>query len=488
MKNINMIIMLNKKILNILDIIIIFIIGMILRIVTLFQNRDFWHDESFTYLFSNKSLLFIISSNDVHPPFFYILTKFWQLFSSNIIFLRSISLLFYIGFFIMLYLLLKEQFDKITQRIILIFISLSPTFIFYSLEYRNYCLSCLLVVTQIYFFFEILSNHDKKYNYYLYTLFSILCLYCHYYTAFVLLVEVIYLLKHYSYKSNNKTHFSYRLYFFIKPFFFIGTLSIPLIVYFLTTLTKMQSMWFKEIDFGSFISTTTYQFIFPEMFTPSTIYIFIIMFVSLISIFFYFRMLPLTKFYLSLFYFPVILLWGISQFTPVYHHRFFLFYAFGLYIVIAKGISYLFNSRKLIYVGIILFSLFLSVLFNGIMLYDSVQNKELYKSQLELKDYLDETESYIFIHESTFSMSPMKVYFEDYNNVKHYLINNLTRKQLFTAGGSVVNDNEIINSERLYIFRKNNNNKIIYFTHNTNIKGEVINAIYNDGGLLIYER
>ena len=467
----------------------VFILGLIIRIFFLFNHRDMWHDTAFTYLYSIKDIGYIIASNDVHPPLYYLIMKPLIYLSSNEIFLRSTSIVFYIFFFYTVLQILNKfykfnSYDVYTKLITLCLISFSPTMIYYSLEIRNYMLGMFFVASQVYFFLKMKHYYYKSDEIY-FTIYTILMLYTHYYTAFALFVEALYIL---ILSIKKPFFFPDNFMKFAKVYFISFIASIPLIIYFFNTLPKMQSMWFKDIDLISLLSTFTYQFfVFPEMLNS-------IILLILISIFFYLINIYWKRkehlFFLSLFSVPVILLWLISQITPVYHHRFFLFYAFALYIVIARGLAKGLIHKHKFYISIILIGVLISSLLFGVATYNDNEEKELYESQKFIKhlfSYLEKNtlmnKEYVFIHESPFSQSPYKYYFREYN-LEHYLLTNLSKKERFTAGGSVIEYYEIINKKDLDKFKDK-----IFIQSKENYKYQENDIIiYDNGGLFIYDR
>ena len=91
--------------------------------------------------------------------------------------------------------------------------------------------------------------------------------------------------------------------------------------------------------------------------------------------------------------------------------------------------------------------------------------------------------SYVFIHTSTFSMTPYKIYFKDYNNVENYLCSELTRKQLFTTGGSVVSDFELLSyNETCERFNNQVDGRYVYFISDKELK-EVV--LWQRDGLIV---
>jgi len=447
---------------------IIFFLSIFFRILILFSPQDMWHDASFTVLFAQEPIKEILSSNDVHPPLYEIIMKPIVAISTNEHFLRTTTILTWCAFFWILYAFLKKHFSNTITLLTLFFMSISPTLIFYSLELRNYLIGMTFVIAQVYYFFQMIHYYRRKEEW-LFILFSLLMLYTHYFTAFTLLVEAIYLIW-----IHNKN--IYRK--FIKAYSIISLFTIPLVIYFLMTLPKMHSMWFKDITWWSFISTISYQLFLPDTISQWHI-IFLILFVPLVVFSFMDR--NNSRFALILFFIPVILVWLISQLTPMYHHRFFLFYAFGLYIIIAKTIEYLLFHHKRIFVIIgacfliVFVGLFASAFAN---LFDTLP-RELYDCQKFLKeDYLDKNKAYVFVHTSSFSQTPFKFYFKDWK-VINLLKTNLTKKERFTAGGSVIKDWEIITDENKIPFN--------YLTITESSRYTEGKIIYNKGGLIVYE-
>jgi len=457
---------------------VIFILGVIIRFSFLFMHQDMWHDASFTYEFSQKPIGYLLNSNDVHPPLYYLIMKAFISISSNELFLRSTSILFYILFFYVLYKHLYKNFNNDTTYLTLLFVSFSPTMVFYSLEVRNYMLGMFFVMAQVYYFFEIINEKEEttKFDLILFLLFSTLMVYTHYFTAFMLLVELGFLC--FYRPKEDVRRFAFFLYLY--PF-----LCIPLLIHFFRTLPKIHSMWFKDITVLSFISTISYQFFLPETLIGAHILFYVFFFFFVLFLFITKTMLwrTLSKFMMMAFFLPVVLLFLISQIHPLYHHRFFLFYSFAIYILLAQTIAYLISNKgyKSLLGAFFLISFFLLLVFSMGLL-PSVIPKELYESQLTLKNSLDKTNKYVFIHKSPFSQTPMKYYFRDWNII-NLLNTSLTKKQRFSAGGSVIEDWEVISAnETIYCY-----GGCIFFLESARYKEKPEHEIYyNKGGLVVY--
>jgi hypothetical protein len=254
----------------------------------------------------------------------------------------------------------------------------------------------------------------------------------------------------------------------------------PLLYYLIVSLDKLQEFWFKDIGLNSLVSTIPYQFVQPESLTTYHI-IFACIVLCIVAISFFIN-IKNRLFAYALFFVPVILVWLISQSTPMYHHRFFLFFALGLYLIIAQVFDMMLQHNKFIKsVGILL--LVFSLYFLSYSFHYMTENPtdDIFKSTDFLKNRINKTDKIYFVHVNTFTQTPYKYYFRDYPNVKHYLSNNVTDKELFTAGGSIVKPEERITSSELP-------EHFYYITDTIHFQNESDNVIYDNGGLIIWQR
>lgn len=435
----------------------IFVLSIVLRLLLLFSHQDMWHDDSFSVLFAEKDINYITDSNDVHPPVYYLFLKPIIAISDSEMFIRSISLSLWCIFFWVMYIFLKRNFSDKINMFTMLLLSLSPTMIYYSLEPRNYMLGMIFVIAQIYFFFELVKEREIKQNDYAFMLFSVLMLYTHYFTVFVLFVEALFILTE---NINLKKMFA-----FLYSIIFI--LTIPLIIYFLNTLSKISTFWFNTVTINSFLSTLVYLIWFPEN-------IILLNFLMLISIIPAIVLSKPPKFIIAIFLIPVITVWLISQIHVVYHHRFFLFYAPFYYMLISSGfIFFIYSKNKIIsIIGGIFWIIFIWISFVSFI--DMLDNPkdQLYKSQ----EYIKQHDCRDIVHTSPFSFTPYNYYFKHDKCYSNYLMTDLNEKELFTFGGAVIDKRFIINNtdnlEKFYIVTDKKFNEQL---------------IWNDGGLMIYE-
>lgn len=160
----------------------ILLLALALRLVSL--NQSFWLDEAAQAVISTKNIFKVDFSSDFQPPFFYLITHFWQkLGLPQEFFLRLVSLIFGILTIYLTYLLTKRLFNEKVALLSTLFLSTAPFHIYYSQEYRMYSLLTLLVLLSWYFFWQ------KKWLNYI--LVSILAIFTHYFAFLAILSQLI---------------------------------------------------------------------------------------------------------------------------------------------------------------------------------------------------------------------------------------------------------------------------------------------------------
>jgi uncharacterized membrane protein len=134
----------------------ILIFGFLIRLISL--NQSLWLDEATSALVAKMSLNNIFTKflpGDFHPPFYYLVLKFWTgLFGFSEISLRIPSIIFGLGTIYITYLIAKKLFDKQIGLISAILLATSGLAIYYSQEARMYSLAAFLVSLLVYLFIE----------------------------------------------------------------------------------------------------------------------------------------------------------------------------------------------------------------------------------------------------------------------------------------------------------------------------------------------
>ena len=139
---------------------LILILGFGLRLINLGQS--FWLDEASQAVMSSQSIASVWSgrTSDFHPPLYYLIIHFWELFGRSEIWLRLPSVLFGVANLYLVYLLANRLLPDLRLKIrrwtfsageVSAFLLAINTFhIYYSQELRSYMLLCLLGTLAVY--------------------------------------------------------------------------------------------------------------------------------------------------------------------------------------------------------------------------------------------------------------------------------------------------------------------------------------------------
>lgn len=215
---------------------LILIIGTYLRFNNL-THDSFWLDELFSMDFSNPNKSFVemlrVTVEDVHPPFYQSLLWIWlKLFGFTEFSARSLSALIGILTVLVSYYFSKTFFKKDIALVISFIFSINIFLINFSQEVRSYQLTVLLSILSYLYLYRMLIVKDRK-NLYMYWFFTIIWMYTHYYSFFIILAQFIFIIIFYIFFEKNKAHL---LKIIITTFIlFIFAIS-PLIPYILQTL------------------------------------------------------------------------------------------------------------------------------------------------------------------------------------------------------------------------------------------------------------
>lgn len=131
-------------------------LGLVLRLISL--NQSLWLDEATTALAARLSLTNLFTKllpGDFHPPFYYLIMKFWAgIFGFSEISLRTPSIIFGLGTIYFTFLIGKKLFNDKVGLIASALLATSGLSVYYSQEARMYSLAAFLVSASIYFFLE----------------------------------------------------------------------------------------------------------------------------------------------------------------------------------------------------------------------------------------------------------------------------------------------------------------------------------------------
>jgi len=235
---------------------IVLILGFFIRIFNL-GSESLWFDEAHTFYIASsgfKEMLSIIT-NDVHPPFYFILVNVWiKLFGDSEFLLRLPSVIFAVLSIIFIYKLGNLIFDREVGIISSLLLSFSLFNITYSQEARTYSLLCLLVSVSYYYFYAVLNVVNRK-NIFLYLISSLLLIYSHYFGVFILISQNLFFISIYLF-SNKRAQLNLKQWFMYQIILLISFL--PWLIVFVKQTLKVQSgFWIPEPEIGWIIHTFT---------------------------------------------------------------------------------------------------------------------------------------------------------------------------------------------------------------------------------------
>ncbi len=160
-------------------------------------NQSIRLDESQSIWVATKSARGILEfmSQDVHPPLYNLLLHFWVIiFGTNVIFSRSLSLLFFLLTLPALFVLAKEAANnRSVAYLTVILFSLSPFVLWFSQETRMYMLFTFIGTLNQIFFLRVFRSETKT-SKVGYVLTTIVGLYTHYFFLLLIFTEVLYFL------------------------------------------------------------------------------------------------------------------------------------------------------------------------------------------------------------------------------------------------------------------------------------------------------
>lgn len=151
-----------------LPIIIILSIAAVLRIAALVYYGDFWRDEMFSVVYSQKSWLESIKFWlwETNPPLHMFFLKLWfYIFPVTELFARLPSMIFGMLSVCFIYRFGSKFFNHSTGILASIFLALSPYHIYLSSTARGYSLLVMLAILSGEYFFRYYINDEKNNRY-----------------------------------------------------------------------------------------------------------------------------------------------------------------------------------------------------------------------------------------------------------------------------------------------------------------------------------
>lgn len=164
------------------------LVAVVLRLYKLTASA-IWHDEGYTMWLIKYNFAEIVerTARDVHPPFYYLISKIWvTLFGNSVFSIRFFSLLFSVGIVYLIYHIIKEIWSEKAAFWASMLVALSPFMVRFGQEARMYGVVAFFTTLATYFFVKYLKGKDTKWLWY-YVPAMIAAMYTQYYSFFVII-------------------------------------------------------------------------------------------------------------------------------------------------------------------------------------------------------------------------------------------------------------------------------------------------------------
>ncbi len=340
----------------------ILFMGLFLRIYDL-ENESIWLDEGHSIRWANLNLSQMIEEISVTDnPLHLILLHGWiNLFGDSEFSTRFLSVVFGFLAIFMIYKVGSLIFDNDVGIVSALLLGLSVFHIRYSQEARPYSLMVLLTLLSMYFFIKLL----KKRNLMLstgYVLFSVLLMYTHILSVFIIIAQNIYLITLFLLsRGANRPN--------LKGWILLQVILVGLLSPWLVTISMLSMM--QGVSWVSVPSISSIIRSFSRYSGSGLLFLFFII-LSCASILTYKKvrgsidwkdvfgsvegyrwrvsLSNVDRIYLLLLWLftPIILPFVISQFlTPIYHTRYSMGVSLAFYLLVAKGIKNISLSKAI---------------------------------------------------------------------------------------------------------------------------------------------
>jgi uncharacterized membrane protein len=303
-------------------------------------------DESQSIWVSTKSIdgILKVNAQDVQVPLYSIILHYWiQIFGTDITVARIPSLMFFALTLPVLFILISVVSDEPTAILGMTLFALSPFILWYSQEARTYSLITLLAcLNHLYFLRFFNSRGDKaKFGYFATALLGI---YSHYFFGFLLVSQGLYVMAYFikrlwQKKAVRKAHWSFFIKYILILFMFI-TCFIPWILFVirLGSAENTQPLIPKPTAFNLIQVYINFLLGFQSQaiqslavsLWPLFLMILFFLFTRKLSI----RLAKIDYFVLTTF-FPVILVYLLSLYKPIFLSRYLIIVTPSLFVLLA---------------------------------------------------------------------------------------------------------------------------------------------------------
>jgi mannosyltransferase len=162
--------------------------GVLTRFVGL-GRESIWLDEATSLIIARMSPSSVVAwaAADIHPPLYYLVLHFWLCWGDSEFAVRALSASLGVATVVVVYALACELFDKRVGLLSAFLFSLAPLHVWYSQEARMYVMVTMLSLLASYLLVKALRGPGQGRLWVTYVLVSALALYTHYFALFALL-------------------------------------------------------------------------------------------------------------------------------------------------------------------------------------------------------------------------------------------------------------------------------------------------------------
>jgi hypothetical protein len=172
---------------------VIIIVGLAARLYNADYNFD--GDEVFSARLADNRLSEVIAqslTDRPHPPLYYIMLHFWiSAFGTSEVAVRSLSVFFSGGFLVTSYILLRYLVSQWAALGALLFLAISPFFVYYGLQARPYSLIAFLSSVNLLMYMRFMERASDRRRLIIWAVSCALLIYSQYLAALVIGLEIL---------------------------------------------------------------------------------------------------------------------------------------------------------------------------------------------------------------------------------------------------------------------------------------------------------
>jgi len=343
--------------------VIIILLGVALRLFRL-GGDSIWYDEGVSLYLANLSIPSLIAhtAGDIHPPLYYILLHLWLTAVGNSQFAAAFfSLFFGILLIPATFLVARRLLGRDVALLAALLITFSPYQLWYSQEIRMYTLGALLGLLSFHFMLGSTTESSHFISWPGYIICSALGLYTLYYFSFLLLFEnlavVALWLRRRSANGPN-----------IKAWIAAQVSVVVLYLPWLPVAVRQATQppvppWRSFTSLGTVLAESWAALSLGQSVTVGTVVpvLLLIGVVYAVGAFWKEGGRPASLLLLGYTFVPVLVIYLVSLYTPLYHVRYVFLYAPAFSIVLARGLALLQRSARtlgaLVFIIIVFYSL-----------------------------------------------------------------------------------------------------------------------------------